>query len=139
MFAIGKRSHTTRQSHFRITLCLTLAFALSGCANVLRPGKPVPVLQSDAPGLTVENQTTRTLRICLIAGSTEVVLGTISGLATGSFQIPPGFGGTAFEFRIQARARGGAETYESESFSLPPGRKASWMLLPSRSMAVKVR
>src|SRR5829696_396876 len=136
MFAIGKRSHSAGHTHFITTLCAILAFVLSGCANVLRPGNPVPAV-SDAPGLTVANQTTRTLRICLIAGSTEVLLGTIPGLATLTFQVPQGFGETAFEFRIQARARGGVEEYDSESFTLPPGRRASWVLLPSRSMPVK--
>jgi hypothetical protein len=139
MLAIGKRSHTAGHTHLVTALCALLALAISGCAHLVRPGKPVPAVQSDAPGLTVVNQTTRTLRIHLIAGTTEVVLGTIPGLTSASFSVPPGFGGTAFEFRIQARARGGAEDYNSESFILPPGRKASWVLLPSRSMPVKVR
>ena len=139
MFAIEKRSHTAGHAHFITALCATLSLALPGCANVVRPGNPVPAVPSDARGLTVVNQTTRTLRIHLNAGSTEVVLGTLPGLTSASFQVPPGFGETALQFRIRARARGGAEDCDSESFSLPPGRKASWVLLPSRSMPVKVR
>ena len=138
MFAIGERSYTEGSTNFIMPLCVMLGFALSGCANVVRPGRPVPAV-SNAPGLTIENQTTRTLRIHLISGSTEVVLGTIQGLATGSFQVPPGFGGTACEFKIHAHARGGVEEYRSESFSLPTGRNASWVLFPSKSMPVKVR
>jgi hypothetical protein len=92
------------------------------CApGVMSTGAVRRVVAAEA-AITISNETSRAMRIYLVAGSVDLPLGTVPALATRTFQVPDGFGKSASELQIEARQRGTDVGVRTGGFSVGPDR-----------------
>ena len=89
--------------------------------------------------LNVTNYSTEALRVYLVSGGVEAMLGTVASLGTRMFQVPMPLGLNQYEYRLVARTRSGVVGFQSTAFSISPGQIARWMLSPMQGAVVYIQ
>src|SRR5690606_28834472 len=109
---------------------LLAGLLLVGCGTGLQQQRqPVFGVGQQREGLQVEveNGSATTLRVYVVSGSNEWLLGRVEPLRTMKFNLPEGMSGTmSLAARLTADARD--EEHRSESFSVSAGQRVSWQL-----------
>ena len=108
----------TRNASAPVLLVL-LAIALAGCST-RRAGGPLPPT-APRTSIRVENNNFLDMTVYVVRGSQRVRLGTVSGVSTRVFTIPPNlvFGSSALRF--QADPVGSRATSISHEITIRPG------------------
>lgn len=106
-----------------ITVCLLGA----ACHQRANPGPPEP---STVTRLRVENQNFQDMNVYVLSGSQRIRLGTVTGLSTQVFTIPPDLvRGTLLRFEVHPI--GGRDNPRSETISVQPGDEVHLTIPPS--------
>lgn len=109
-----------------------LLAALAGCGAV-DPSGPVvgPTPSDQGLPVSVENGSPANLRVFVVKGGGEILLGRVRPLRTGTFTLPLGMTG---EMRLVVRpsnSRSAAERHVSQAFNLSAGHRVAWRLQAS--------
>jgi hypothetical protein len=106
-----------------VVLCLLSA----ACHQGVNPGPPEP--RTDTR-LRVQNQNFQDMNVYVLAGSQRIRLGTVTGLSTQVFPIPPDLvRGTLLRFEVHPI--GGRDNPRSETISVQPGDEVQLTIPPS--------
>jgi hypothetical protein len=106
---------------------LIIGLLVGGCGTGLQQRQPV-VGAEERQGVPIEvnNGSGATLRVYLLSGNNEMLLGRVEPLRTTTFTLPEGITGS-----LALAARLGAardEQHVSEGFNLVSGQRVSWHL-----------
>ncbi len=83
--------------------------------------------QRDGVPIEVENGSAATLRVYVVTGNNEWLLGRVEPLRTATFNLPEGMSGTmSLSARISTGSRD--DEHVSEGFSVTNGQRVSWQL-----------
>lgn len=112
------------------TLSLLVAgLLIAGCSAGLEEQRQPVVGAEQRQGvpIEVENGSGSTLRVYVISGNNEWLLGRVEPLRTSTFALPEGMSGT---MSLAARVSTGPrdEQHVSEGFSVTSGQRVSWQL-----------
>jgi hypothetical protein len=117
-------------SRIRGTSLALALVAVFGCAHGQSTGLPA-AMGEDRLAVRVVNGTANNLRIYLLDGGAEVLIGRVSPLSETSLRIPPGVAGNV---QLVARPAAGADPkrrHVSDSFVLDRGHQITWRLRAS--------
>lgn len=111
---------------FLLSVLLLLSFA--GCAT---PVKGPIVGAFGAPQrlqIRVENSSVADLRVFVLSGNSEFMLGRVEGLGTTNLYLPEGLSGPMNLVARPSASRAGAERHLSEPFTVAAGQRVEWKL-----------
>lgn len=116
-----------RRMKRRQTALIVLCLLSAACHYGARSGPPEP--RTDTR-LRVQNQNFLDMNVYVLAGSQRIRLGTVTGLSTQVFTIPPDLvRGTLLRFEVHPI--GGRDNPRSETISVQPGDEVQLTIPPS--------
>lgn len=108
------------------TTAVAIALCLEGCATTVLPQELVRPMAATSAAVTISNATTVPVRISLRRGSVDVMLGTVQGLSSRTFDVGGGMT-EASELQLEARDRRG-DVLWSDTFTFAGRRAALWQV-----------
>lgn len=103
------------------------ALCLGGCATRVLPREVSWRADATSVAVTISNVSTLPARISIRRGSVDVVLGTVLGLSSRTFEIDDRLLIDASELRLEARDRAGV-VLRSDTFTFGTRRAALWQV-----------
>lgn len=139
--ASSKRVAERRESRFgRVAFMWAVAAVLAqACATGVMTSAELAGDSSAGITITIANESSRSMRLYLHAGTAELPLGTVPPLASRTFKVPTEFAAGSNELQIEARERGTIAGFRSERFTLGLRRDVRWTLNRANSTPVTVR
>jgi hypothetical protein len=111
----------------RASIVLLAAALSAACHHGANPGPPEP--RTDTR-LRVQNQNFLDMNVYVLAGSQRVRLGTVTGLSTQVFTIPPDLVRGSL-LRFEVHPIGGRDNPRSETIPVQPGDEVQLTIPPS--------
>ena len=124
--------------HTLLAWSVVAAMLSHACAPGVMSSGAVRRDRAAEAAITISNETSRVMRIYLVAGSVDLLLGTVPALGTRSFQVPDSYGNSGIELQIEARQRGSDVGVRTEGFSLGPDRVVAAALRRTNTATVTV-